>query len=170
MARRDGDQVGFLAALCESAGSQTIRPYPKDAFDELVVTVFEGHKAHVWVIPAFVLEAQNCFRSDDCAGVTGMHVYLPGTEQATQVWGFTTEYYRGVYDVTLPDEAYEASPALFQELFPRASVDALNANASGVVYEDPQLMPEPKQCKSKAKAPKVVIVPRPIFDDSSDSD
>ena len=124
VARLHGDQ-GFLAALHENAGrfngTQTYRPYPTDAFDELVVTVFEGYKAHVWVIPASELEARNCFRSNDCAGVTGMSVYLPGTEQDVQVWGFTAEYYRGVYDVTLPDEAYEASPALYEELFPRVS-------------------------------------------------
>ena len=123
VASRNGDKAGFLAALHESAGmiggTLTHRPYPTDAFDELVVTVFEGYKAHVWVIPAFVLKAQNCFRSDECAGVTSLYVYLPGTEQDAQVWGFTTDYYQGVYDVTLPAEAYEASPALFQELFPR---------------------------------------------------
>ena len=49
-------------------------------------------------------------------------------------------------------------------------LEALNANTSGVVYEDSQLVPEPKRRKSKAKAPKVVVVPRPIFDDSSDSE
>ena len=124
MAHRDGDKVGFLAHLHENAGrnngTRTYRPYPIDAFDELVVTVFEGHKAHVWVIPASKLEAQNCFRSDECAGVMNMSVYLPGTEQDAQVWGFTTDYYRGVWDVTLPAEAYAASPVLYEELFPRA--------------------------------------------------
>ena len=33
-------------------------------------------------------------------------------------------------------------------------LEALNANTSGVVYEDSQLVPEPKRRKSKAKAPK----------------
>ena len=124
VASRDGDQVGFLADLHESAGSvarSRTAPIPPTPLTSSSSPSLKGYKAHVWVIPAFVLEAQNCFRSDECAGVTSLYVYLPGTEQDAQVWGFTTEYYRGVYDVTLPDEAYEASPALFQELFPRVS-------------------------------------------------
>ena len=120
-------QAGLDLSFSESAGMvndrQTRRPYPEDAFDELVVAFLAPPNVHFWTLSEAVLEDCECFRTATSPGKTGIKVYLPGTGDNAPEWGFTQSWshYTGCFPLDIPDVAYEASPHLFNVLYPRAS-------------------------------------------------
>ena len=119
--------VGFDVGFRESAGNvnrkTTRRPYPEDAFDELVVAVLDPPNVHFWTLSEATLEQCECFRTATCPGRTSLMVYLPGTGDDAPDWGFTQSWphYKGCFPLDIPDVAYEASPRLYNALYPRAS-------------------------------------------------
>ena len=121
------DGVGFEVDFHENAGrvngAPTVRPYPEDAFDELVVAVLDPPNVHFWTLSEATLDDCKCFRTATCPGRTSLYVYLPGTGDDAPDWGFTQSWphYRGCFPLDIPDVAYEASPRLYNALYPRAS-------------------------------------------------
>ena len=87
--------VGFQCTLHVHAGSQNGKqlrgPYPKDAFDFLVVTAADEGNAHFWRIPIAALEAHGCLEA------MNITVHLPegvgrrASSDNTSLW--TREYY-----------------------------------------------------------------------------
>ena len=87
--------VGFQCTLQVKGGMQNGKqltgPYPKDAFDFLVVTAVDEGKAHFWRIPMAALEANGCL---DAMNII---VHLPegvgrrANASNTSLW--TREYY-----------------------------------------------------------------------------
>ena len=87
--------VGFQCTLHVMAGSQNGKrltgPYPKDAFDFLVVTAAHESNAHFWRIPIAALEANRCLEA------MNITVHLPegvgrrAIANNTSLW--TREYY-----------------------------------------------------------------------------
>ena len=87
--------VGFQCPLQVWAGAQNGKrfkgPYPKDAFDFLVVTAVDEGKAHFWRIPMAALEANGCLEA------MNITVHLPEgvgrRAMATNTSLWTREYY-----------------------------------------------------------------------------
>ena len=87
--------VGFQCTLKVAAGSQDGKqlhgPYPKDAFDFLVVTAAHEGNAHFWRIPWAALEDHGCLEA------MNITVHLPegvgrrAMSNNTSLW--TREYY-----------------------------------------------------------------------------
>ena len=87
--------VGFQCTLRVMAGKQNGKeltgPYPKDAFDFLVVTAADDDEAHFWRIPMAALEAHGCLEA------MKIRVHLPeglgrkAYANNTSLW--TREYY-----------------------------------------------------------------------------
>ena len=87
--------VGFQCPLQVSAGKQNGKrlrgPYPKDAFDFLVVTAADEDEAHFWRIPWAALEDNGCLEA------MNITVHLPegvgrrAIANNTSLW--TREYY-----------------------------------------------------------------------------
>ena len=119
--------VGLSVNFHENAGyvngAPTYRPYPEGAFKELVVAVLDPPNVHFWTLSEATLEDCECFRTTTCPGRTSLSVYLPGTGDNAPDWGFTQSWphYRGCFTLDIPDVAYEASPRLYNALYPRAS-------------------------------------------------
>ena len=127
VARPKADGVGFGVSFHESAGkvngAPTVRPYPEDAFEELVVAFIDPPNVHFWTLSEATLDDCECFRTATCPGKQTLCVYLPGTGDSAGDWGFTQSWphYKGCFPLDIPDVAYEASPRLYNALYPRAS-------------------------------------------------